>query len=86
MTMQMRRASVSISLNIAEGTSRSSAKDQAHFFEIAYGSLNEVVANAHVARRQGYLSEEQLATVRSDAARLCRMLSGLRRSVIGRAQ
>lgn len=39
---QLRRAVVSVPSNIAEGSGRTSAKDQAHFFEMAYGSLMEV--------------------------------------------
>ena len=39
LTNQMRRASISIVSNIAEGTGRTSAKDQAYFFQIAYSSL-----------------------------------------------
>ena len=39
---QARRAALSISANIAEGTSRSSAKDQAHFTTIAFSSLMEL--------------------------------------------
>ena len=39
---QMRRAVISVPSNIAEGSGRTSAKDQAHFFEMAFGSLMEV--------------------------------------------
>ena len=84
-TMQMRRASASISLNIAEGTSRTSPKDQAHL-EIAYGSVTVVVSAAHLACRQDHLDEQQVKAVRSDAMRLCRMLSGLRKSALARAK
>lgn len=55
LTSQMRRAAVSISSNIAEGSSRSSDKDFAHFVEIAYGSLMEVVSQSPVASRQAFL-------------------------------
>ena len=77
---QMRRAAVSISSNIAEGTSRSSDKDFAHFVEIAYGSLLEVVSQSHVAFRQSFLRKEQLDGIVEAAEMLAKMLSGLKTS------
>ncbi len=53
---QMRRAAVSISSNIAEGSSRSSRLDYTRFLEIAAGSLFEVVSQATIGRNQGFLS------------------------------
>jgi four helix bundle protein len=85
MTSQLRRAAVSIAANIAEGVSRTSPKDQARFFEIAYGSVSEVVTILHIAFRQHFITGEQIKFLRADAARLCRMLSGLRRSALERA-
>lgn len=64
LTAQLRRASVSVSSNIAEGSGRNSDVDFAHFLEIAYGSLMEVVSQSFLALDEGYLSEatfEQLA-------------------------
>jgi four helix bundle protein len=58
LTNQMRRAAVSISSNIAEGTSRHSRDDYAQFLEIAAGSIFEVVSQSFIAQRQKYLSEE----------------------------
>jgi four helix bundle protein len=55
LTNQMRRASVAVSSNIAEGSSRSSKTDYSRFIEIAAGSLFEVISQAHVGLRQGYL-------------------------------
>ena len=57
LTNQMRRAAVSISSNLAEGSSRSSRPDFARFVEIATGSLFEVISQAAVSKRQGFLSE-----------------------------
>ncbi|HEY5769971.1 MAG TPA: four helix bundle protein [Terrimicrobium sp.] len=77
-TNQMRRASVSISSNIAEGTSRSSKPDYSRFVELAAGSLYEVVSQAHIAVRQAYLSDENFQSMHASAEELSRMLSGLK--------
>ena len=81
LTSQVRRASVSVAANIAEGTSRSSAKDRVRFFEIAYGSLSETATLFHIAAGQGLVGQDVLAQARSDIADMSRMLSGLRRSL-----
>lgn len=57
LTNQIRRAAVSISSNIAGGTSRLSQTDFARFIEIATGSAFEVVSQAFVGRRRGFLDE-----------------------------
>jgi len=82
LTIQLRRAAVSISSNIAEGSSRSSKNDFARFAEIAAGSVFEVVSQAFIARRQTFLDEEQFRKIYADAEELSRMLSGLRRSLL----
>src|SRR6266705_4306435 len=56
LTNQMRRAAVSISANLAEGSSRSSRADFARFVEISGGSLFEVVSQAFVAKREDFLA------------------------------
>ena len=56
LTNQMRRAAVSISSNIAEGTSRMSQTDFARFIEIATGSVFEVVSQSFIGRRQEFLN------------------------------
>jgi four helix bundle protein len=78
LTNQMRRASVAVSSNIAEGSSRSSKADYSRFVEIAAGSLFEVISQAHVSLRQGYLKEEAFQATHASAEELSRMLSGLR--------
>jgi|ERR1051326_1351994 four helix bundle protein len=82
LTNQMRRAAVSISSNITEGTSRFSKTDFARFLEIASGSLFEVVSQSFVAKREGWLNEEEFQTVYQAAEEQGRMLSGLRNSVL----
>lgn len=79
---QLRRASVSISSNIAEGSSRCSKNDFARFAEMAAGSAFETVSQAFIARRQNFLSEDQFRKICADAEELSRMLSGLRKSLL----
>jgi four helix bundle protein len=81
LTNQMRRAAVSISSNIAEGTSRMSQADFARFIEIATGSVFEVVSQSFIGRRQGFLTEEGFRKLYSAADEIGRMLSGLRKSL-----
>ncbi len=83
LTNQMRRAAVSISSNIAEGSARVSDADLARFVEIATGSLFEVVSESTVGKRQGYLSEDSFAAIYKAAQQQGRMLSGLRRTLAG---
>jgi four helix bundle protein len=82
LTNQMRRAAVSISSNIAEGSSRTSRKDFARFVEIATGSLYEVVSQSFISRNQGLLAPEAFETLYIAAEEQGRMLSGLRRSLL----
>ena len=82
LTNQLRRAAVSISSNIAEGSSRSFKSDFARFLEIATGSVFEVVSQAFIAQRQGFWSDVQFRQIYSDAEELSRMLSGLRKSLL----
>lgn len=78
LTNQMRRAAVSVSSNIAAGSSRNSRLDYSRFVEIATGSLFEVVSQAFVARRQGFLGESSFQEIYPLAEDQSRMLSGLR--------
>ena len=82
LTNQMRRAAVSVSANIAEGTSRSSRGDYARFVEIATDSLFEVVSQSVISKRQGFLSEPDYARLYAAAEEQSRMLSGLCRSLL----
>ena len=84
LTKQMRRAAVSVSSNLAEGSSRSSRTDFARFAEIAAGSLCEVVSQSVIAKRQGFLAESDYLKTYQDAERPGRMLSGLRGSPLSK--
>jgi len=74
---QLRRASVSISSNIAEGINRFSVKDKAHFVEMAYGSLMEVSSQFEIAEELGYVSSEDRLSMDMLIEEEARLLSGL---------
>ena len=63
----MRRAAISIPSNIAEGYGRKSIKEYAQFLIIAYGSALELETQIEIAKKLGYLTEEQ-------SERCCRIL------------
>lgn len=81
---QMRRAAVSISSNIAEGSSRMSKTDYSRFLELATGSVFEVVSESTVSRRQGFLSDDAFSRIYTSCEELSKMLSALRSSITTR--
>ncbi len=80
LTSQMRRASVSITSNIAEGFSRRTKQDKAHFYVMATGSLTELQNQLMVAKDVGFTSEESFAGLADTTVYLHKLLSGLMKS------
>ncbi|HNX44948.1 MAG TPA: four helix bundle protein [Bacteroidales bacterium] len=60
---QLQRASVSIASNIAEGSSRKSENEFAHFLEISIGSAFETETQMIIANELNYLSNDQLDVI-----------------------
>ena len=54
---QMRRAAVSVSANIAEGSARKSTPELIQFLHVANGSLSELDTHLEIARRLGYVDD-----------------------------
>ena len=81
LTNQMRRAAVSISSNLAEGSSRVSRTDFSRFVEIATGSLFEVVSQTTIALRRKMIAPKNYDKVYVAAEKQSKMLIGLRRSL-----
>ena len=77
---QLRRASVSITSNIAEGINRYSVKEKAHFIEMAYGSLMEVSSQIEIAEDIGYITTEDRINMDELIREEARLLSGLQNS------
>lgn len=82
LTNQMRRAAVSVSSNVAEGSSRTSRQDFARFVEIASGSLLEVVSQSFIGKNQGFLSQDGFNRLYAAAEKQGKMLRGLRASLV----
>lgn len=78
---QIRRAAVSITANLAEGSGRQSLKEKIHFIKISYGSLMEVFCELQTACDLGYMTDEQLNNIRPQFTDIAKMLSGLRSSL-----
>lgn len=78
---QLRRAAVSISSNIAEGSGRSSDREFIRFLDISYGSVMEVVSQIQIALDQQFIQVDDHQSLYSQADELARMLSGLRGSL-----
>lgn len=72
---QIRRAIISVPSNIAEGMGRVSSKDQAHFLNIAYGSLMEVYAQLDIAHDLKYIDSEMFNQVECDVEEISKMIS-----------
>ena len=82
LTAQIHRAVVSITSNIAEGTSRMSNKDKAHFIEMSYGSLMEVVSQLQIAMDLGYITQQQYEDLQTPIENISYKLYALRRSFV----
>ena len=80
---QLRRASVSIPSNIAEGQCRSTTKDFLHFLAIARGSLAEVETQVLISQRLAFFSEEHANELFDRVNEVGRLISGLRNSLSG---
>lgn len=81
LTQQIRRSAVSISSNIAEGSSRFTAPDFRHFLSMSKGSASELDSQVELARRLDYLSAAEAEHVRNDIDRVRAMIEGLRRAL-----
>ena len=75
---QLRRAAISITSNIAEGSGRGSYKEKVHFIEISYGSLMEVLSQMDIACELGYISSQEFDCVENLIENEARLLSGLK--------
>jgi four helix bundle protein len=76
LTSQLRRSTSSIAFNIAEGVSRRTDRDQAHFLCMARASAHEVSCELLLARDLGYLGVAELAPLYSESEQISAMIAG----------
>lgn len=77
LTSQMRRSSVSITSNIAEGFSRQSYRDKTHFYLIAQGSVTELQNQLLISKDVGYVSEERFKEILEQSIKVHKIVNGL---------
>jgi four helix bundle protein len=75
---QMRRCSVSVSSNIAEGTARLTNKDKAHFMTMAYSSTLELLNQAIISKELEFISEENYKNIRFEVESITNKINALR--------
>lgn len=81
-TSQLRRSASSVATNIVEGYKRRSAKDFAHFLNIADGSLEETKYHLLLAHDLTYMDSKDYERLLLMAEEVGRMLSGFQRKLI----
>lgn len=79
---QIRRAIVSVPSNLAEGSGRSSLKEQIHFIEISYGSLMETYCQLIIANDLKYIDEQSLESLKPSIDTVAKLLNGLRAAFV----
>ena len=77
LTLQIRKAVVSIPSNIAEGQGRNSTKEFIRHLFIAYGSLMETETQGLVAEMQSYITAEETVVLMNKTAEVGRLINGL---------
>ena len=81
LTNQMRRASVSIASNIAEGAARQSQKEFVRFLHMASGSASELDTQLEIAELAGLAESATIAPLRTKREKVSKMIYGLIRSI-----
>lgn len=81
---QLRRASVSVASNLAEGTSRKTNKDKARFTTIAFSSSMEVLNQLIISKELLFISNKDYNLARVKIEKISNMLNALRKSQLSK--
>lgn len=80
LTSQMRRASVSVTSNVAEGFSRATRADRVHFYIMAQGSVTELQSQSIAGRDLGYVNVADFQKLNDQLVVTHKLLTGLIRA------
>ncbi|MFH1562821.1 MAG: four helix bundle protein [Nitrospirota bacterium] len=83
LTNQIRRASVSIALNFAEGWGRYNKKEKSQFYKVARASIFECVAAIDISKRQNFIEREIYIEILNESNKLSKKFNGLIKSFDG---
>lgn len=78
LTNQLRRASISVASNLAEGTSRKTSKDKFHFTTLSFSSLMEVLNQIIIAKELNFINEDNYQIIRTEIEKISNKLNALR--------
>jgi four helix bundle protein len=82
LTSQIRRCAVSITSNIAEGFSRPSYKEKAHFYFISLGSVTELQNQLLISKDIKYINEDKFTVIAEKTIKVHKIINGLIKSSI----
>ncbi len=82
---QIRRSSVSVAANIAEGFSRNGAKDKIQFYSIALGSATETLSHTYIAFDLGFIQKTDIQYMEEQIMDVHKMINGLIKTAKARA-
>lgn len=82
LTDQIRRSTISISANIAEGCGSASKKDFIHYLDIAIKSTYETVSHLYIAKDQGYISLSDYTKLYNEAELLSKKIRAFKSSLL----
>ncbi len=78
---QMRRASISVASNIAEGAARGSKREFSNFLSIAHGSLSELETQIIISHKLKYMHDKDLEDIKERLEAISKMIVGLKKNL-----
>lgn len=81
LVIQMRRAAISITSNIAEGFSRQTNKEKCQFYSISHGSLTEIQNQLLISRDLKYLGEKDFKQIANQTITVHKLITGLKKAI-----
>jgi four helix bundle protein len=84
LSSQMKRVAISVVSNIAEGSGRTTLKDLAHFYQIAFSSIIELLTQLIICNDLGFISDAETILIRKEIEKVSNKINALRQSRINK--